>query len=854
MRFTKHVLLFSLLSMSVLSTEAAILRGKVVDSKNVPLEFVNVSLLDASGKLVAGGIVDQTGHFELPNVKNGNYKLKISYVGYETIEKNITVNAKTNDALVRLSTFKMNDDSEILDEVNVVGQKSSMRLEIDKKVFDIGSQASAAGLSASEALETIPSVEVDSEGTISLRGSTSVTVWINGKAQGLTADNRGDILEQMPAESIDRIEVITNPSSKYSAEGSAGIINIILKRDRKAGYYGGVQLNLNNLGGGRTGANINYSSGLLDAYANIGLNRRVNEGGSYSDRDYLDGSGNRYANMITRSENDGKGNNLFSRAGATWHFTRHDDLGFGVMAMFGSNKNDTDYDYTNENFRNPSQGYTRTRHNHSEGNNRMIHADINYRHEWKTNHTLDAQFGYSTWRGPGDTYFDQTTYMYQPAASSALNPAIRSYQSQHRKMQNNSWSLQIDYVQPINKISKLEAGYKADWRREDSPTRTWNDEARTMDVITLYNRFIYNMDVHAAYVNYAGKITKRLGYQVGLRNEYWKVHTESTNFYQEIRERREGEPNLKPIDPRNTHFNKIFPTAFISWQITDHDEVQFNYTRRMHRPWGGQLNSFQNISDSTSISYGNPDLTPSYTNAFEINYLRTWEEHTLSVSSYYRPTSDVTQGLSYMEDNIRYSTTVNIAKESNSGIEIVSKNKLWHKVDVTTTLNGYYHKLDGGDFTTTLNGKEYGIHIDGSENFSWNARMQVQTILPGKISLQCRGNYNAPSKISQGRRESSWSFDASLKRQFFDGKFTVALNGRNLFNSRKWRTTTDYLSPEMGGYHQFSKNWRGNRRIILQLSYTFGNMRAKRGDRDRGDREDGNEPQMEYNGEGGGDD
>ena len=581
MRFTKHVLLFSLLSMAVLSTEAAILRGKVVDSKNVPLEFVNVSLLDASGKLVAGGIVDQTGHFELPNVKTGNYKLKISYVGYETIEKNITVNAKANDALVRLSTFKMNDDSEILDEVNVVGQKSSMRLEIDKKVFDIGSQASAAGLSASEALETIPSVEVDSEGTISLRGSTSVTVWINGKAQGLTADNRGDILEQMPAESIDRIEVITNPSSKYSAEGSAGIINIILKRDRKAGYY---------------------SSGLLDAYANIGLNRRVNEGGSYSDRDYLDGSGNRYANMITRSENDGKGNNLFSRAGATWHFTRHDDLGFGVMAMFGSNKNDTDYDYTNENFRNPSQGYTRTRHNHSEGNNRMIHADINYRHEWKTNHTLDAQFGYSTWRGPGDTYFDQTTYMYQPTASSALNPAIRSYQSQHRKMQNNSWSLQIDYVQPINKISKLEAGYKADWRREDSPTRTWNDEARTVDVITLYNRFIYNMDVHAAYVNYAGKITKRLGYQVGLRNEYWKVHTESTNFYQEIRERREGEPNLKPIDPRNTHFNKIFPTAFISWQITDHDEVQFNYTRRMHRPWGGQLNSFQNISDSTSIS------------------------------------------------------------------------------------------------------------------------------------------------------------------------------------------------------------------------------------------------------------
>ena len=819
MFFRKEILSLALLSMSLASSvDAAIIRGKVVDSKKQPLEFVNVTLFDGSGKMVTGSIVDATGRFELTGVSNGTYRLRISYVGYENIEQEIKVNTREKDGVVRLHTFTMNDDSELLQEVAVVGQRSDMRLEIDKKVFDIGSQASAAGLSASEALENIPSVEVDSEGSISLRGSTSVTVWINGKAQGLTADNRGDILDQMPAESIDRIEVITNPSSKYSAEGSAGIINIILKRDRKAGYYGGVQLNANNLGGGRAGANINYSSGLLDAYANVGYGRRVNEGGSYSDRDYLDADGSTYANMITRSENDNSGNNLFSRAGATWHFTKKDDLGFGVMAMFGNRENETDYTYTNRNRVTPSLGYDRTRHNGSDGSNRMMHADINYRHEWKTDHTLDVQLGYNTWRSPNDTYYEQVTYPYQPSTSSAHNPAITSYQSQESKIQNKSWGLQIDYVQPIGKAKKLEAGYRGDWRREDSPTRTWNDEARTIDVITLYNRFIYNMDIHAAYLNYGGKITKRLGYQLGLRNEYWKVHTESTNFYQEIRERRDGEPNLQPVEPRDKHFNQLFPTAFISWQITDHDELQVSYTRRMHRPWGGQMNSFQNISDSTSISYGNPDLTPSYTNAFELNYLRTWDEHTLSVSAYYRPTTDVTQGISYMEDNIRYSTSVNIAEELNSGLEIVAKNKLWHKVDVTTTLNGYYHKLDGGDFTTTLNGKNYDIHVTGSEDFAWNARMQVQTILPGKISLQMRGNYNAPRKITQGRRESSWSVDASLKRQFFDGKFTVALNMRDLFDSRKWRNTTDYMS-ETGGYHQYSKNWRAGRRFILQLNY-----------------------------------
>jgi len=855
MRFAKCLFLSVFSSMSVLALASnAIVKGKVVDSNKDPLEFVNVTLLDTNGNLVTGSIVDETGSFILPDVKNGNYKLKISYVGYETIEKNITINTKSDTRVVNLRTFTLMDDSEVLDEVAVVGQKSAMRLEIDKKVFDIGSQASAAGLSASEALENIPSVEVDAEGSISLRGSTSVTVWINGKAQGLTADNRGDILEQMPAESIDRIEVITNPSSKYSAEGSAGIINIILKRDRKAGYYGGIQLNANNLGGGRTGANINYSSGLLDAYANVGYGRRVHEGGSYNERDYLDGNGDMYAKMITNSENESAGNNLFTRAGATWHFTKADDLGFGIMGMFGNNKNDTDYDYDNQNFLNSAQSYLRKRHNHSEGNSRMMHGDINYRHEWKSDHTLDMQFGFNMWRSPNDTYYEQFTLMNPSAASNAEvgpnNPdVVSSYQSQSSKIQNKSWELQIDYVQPIGQVNKLEAGYKGTWRREDSPTRTWSDLARTQDVITLYNRFIYNMDIHAAYVNYGGKLTKHFGYQFGLRNEYWQVHTESTNFYQEIRARQDGEIALKPVEPRNTYFNKIFPTAFISWQINDNNELQLNYTRRMHRPWGGQMNSFQNISDSTSISYGNPELTPSYTNAFEINYLRTWEEHTLSVSTYYRPTSDVTQGISYMEDNIRYSTRVNVAKELNSGVEIVAKNKLWHKIDVTTTLNGYYHKLDGGDFTTQLNGKDYNISVTGSEDFAWNARMQIQTMLPGKISFQCRGNYNAPRKITQGTRESNWSFDASLKRQFFDGKFTVALNGRNLFNSRKWKSTTDYMS-ENGGYHQYSKNWRGNRRIILQLNYTFGNMRAKKGNRDENNNE---EPQMEYNGEGGGD-
>ena len=850
--FPKRIVATFLIATAAVTTSlAGVIKGKVVDQNRAPLEFVNVSLLDANGKLVTGAIVEESGRFQLIDVKDGTYTLRLTYVGYQTLERKVTLGFAQKDHTLNLHTLTLQDDSAVLDDVTVVGQKSAMRFELDKKVFDIGSQASAVGLSASEALENIPSVEVDSEGSISLRGSTSVTVWINGKAQGLTSDNRGDILQQMPAESIDHIEVITNPSSKYSPEGSAGIINIVLKRDRKAGYYGGVQLNVNNEKGGRVGANINYSSGILEAYANLGVGRRVHNGGSYTDRDYLDAAGNKYANLITDSENENVGKNLFSRAGLTWHFTSKDEIGLNFMGMFGDDSRTTDYTYTYRELASTVNNYDRTRRSGNDGDNKMFHFGLDYRHEWKTNHTLDVQLSRNQWRSPSDTWYDQQTTMgvSDYCATGIETRQYSTYQSQQTTIQNKGWELQADYVQPIGQNNKFEAGYKGEWRREDSPTQTWNDEARQDNVITLYNRFIYNIDIHAAYLNYGGKIGKHFSYQLGLRNEYWKVHTESTNFYEEHPEyqKKSTDPEMQKVEPFDKNYNQLFPTAFLSWMINEGNELQVNYTRRMHRPWGGQMNSFQNISDSTSISYGNPELTPSYTNSFEFNYLRMWTEQTLSVSAYYRPTDDVTQNISYMENNIRYSTNVNVAKELQSGIEIVSKNKLWHTVDVTTTLNGYYHKLDGGDFTTMLNGKEYAVSVTGSEDFAWNARVQIQSMLPGKVSFQCRANYDAPRKITQGTRESSWSFDASLKRSFFDGKFTIALNGRNLFNSRKWRTTTDYMS-DAGGYHQYNKSWRGNRRIILQFNYTFGNMRAKKGDRERGDQNGDDDSGNSYSG------
>lgn len=806
--------------------QAAIVKGKVQDQNKDALEFVNVGLYQGE-KLIKGTTVDMTGKFQIDGVKPGTYKLKMTYVGYRPFEQTVTIKDKNDN--VNLHTLTMDEDHEVLAEAEVVTNKATMRLDIDKKIFDIGDQAAAAGLNASEALESIPSVEVDSEGNISLRGSESVTIWINGKAQGLTSDNRGDILQQMPAESIDHIEVITNPSSKYSPEGSAGIINIILKRDRKAGYYGGVKLSINNEKGGRAGANINYSSGIIDAYFNVGYGLRRNNGGNYTDRTFISG-GKDYANLLTEMSQDNKGHNLFFRTGLNWHPTKNDDIGIGYMGMRGKGNYDSDYNYTFRDFNNPANNYHQLRQRRNNDDPNMNHFDVNYTHRWADNHTLEASYSFSTWSMHNESDYYNSKEM--PNATGVKKST--SEQAQYTEMNNKGHEVKIDYARPMFKYQKMEAGYKGEWRRENTPNQTWSTIARLpeSEEPSLYNKFIYDMDVHAAYLNWGGKITKTLSYQVGVRNEYWKVHTMSYDW----------DNRQKGTDPEayDRHFNELFPTAFISWQATQNDEFQVNYTRRLRRPWGGQMNSFKNINDSTSISYGNPRLKSVFVNSLELNYLHKWEDHTLSASLFYRPSDNNIQSVSYLVGTTRYQTSVNVGSELSTGLELIAKNKvLWRKVDLTTTLNMYYYNLEGGDFEVDV--REPGatsalmktISVKDDSQFTWNVKMQAQIMLPGKVSMGLTGQYTAPRAITQGKRKATWYMDASLKRSFFDGKFTVTLNGRNLFDSRRGKSDT-----EGEGFRQYSESWRGGRRIILQLGYTFGNMGKGKGKGGRSEMDD----------------
>ena len=799
MRKTAIALLAFFMPIFVLAQTAnGIIKGRLIDSKSKePLEFVTVALLPkGSTTPINGCSTDENGAFNITQVKAGDYVVKISFVGYLDDTRNINIG---KSGRIDLGTIPLKADNKLLKEVVISEQRSQMKFDIDKRVFTIDQNIAATGGSASDVLEDIPSVEVSNEGTVSLRGSESVTVWINGKAAGLTSDNQGDILQQMPAGSIEKIEVITNPSAKHSPEGTAGIINIVLKRDRKAGYYGSVQAGGDSEGGYNAGGNINYSSGKLDAY--LGLNYRNMKN---------DGDGNSFTEYFTRdmfqkqqSENWREPQNVFLRTGLTWRFTEKDEIYTNLMAMRTKGESGSNVKTLSGKLSTMEVNETRIRTTDQTNKPSMFNFEGGYRHTFKDGHYIDLSASHNIWNMDREAVYRQSTEWIG-------NPNIaNSYQYQSNNSESSTTEIKLDYENKISENARIEAGYHANLSRDENPTITYNDESHTQEDKNLFNRFIYNQDTHAFYGTYSGRIGK-FGYQAGLRAEYWRIKTRSLNWEQE------HNGNIPQYTDKD--FFNLFPSLFLSYSLPGNNELQVNYTRRLRRPWGGQLNNFSNISDSTNISFGNPNLTPEYSNAYELNYIKNWKEHTLSISGYYRTTEDVIERISYNQGNVIYTTFENVASQQSAGLEIIGKNRLFKKLDLTTTLNFFYYKLDG--FKYAINDQTVTGNAD--ENFSWNARMTASLMLPWAITMQATGRYNAKRIVAQGYREPNYSLDLGLRKSF-NQNWSLSLNARDLLDSRGWHNVT---SDEF--FRRDAKNSHGGRRFSATLTYSFGNMKAKR--------------------------
>ena len=797
MKKVTFIIVLSLLSFKVAT--GGVISGKVIDAKTKePLEYVTVVIRKPNvEKAVAGTLTDKSGTFILNSIPPDKYILTVSFVGYSTWEQDVTV--ETAEQKINLKPISIAEESEMLKEVEITGMKAQMKIDIDKKVFNVDQNIASTGGNASDVLNNIPSVEVDNEGSVSLRGNAAVTVWINGKASGLSSDNRGQILEQLPAENIEKIEVITNPSAKYSPEGTAGIINIILKENRKAGYFGNIQAGADSRGGYNGSFNINYGNRKIDAEASVGFRRRAFVNGGYSNRQNY-GLDTTFLNQT--STGDGYRQNLFTRLGLTYHLSRADHFNINGFGMFGGGNTSSEINYQSNM---PLSYLSSLRRSNNKGDMLGANLEIGYKHDFSKTSNIDFTASYNKWGMDNSTDYTQESQF----ASGVVN----SYQMQKQKIDPHNWEMQLDYVNAFNENSKVEAGYKASLRRENSPVETFagRDKNSAQPVHELYNKFIYNQDIHALYSTYSGRAGK-FGYQAGLRAEYTDRITRSLGF------------NMSEADvagDKNAYLD-FFPSVFLSYALPKDNEMQVNYTRRISRPWGGQLNSFRNITDSTNISFGNPLLMPEYSNAFELNYIKSMNAHILSLSAYYRTTDDVIQRISYMDDEmIMKSTHRNIAHTASAGTEIIAKNKLFSRLDLTTTLNLFYYKLD--DFMYQPDDANVPVIGRGQEDFSWNAKIIANFMIPKVFTLQVTGDYSARQYTTQGYRKPNYSIDAGIRKSF--DKLSISLSARDILASRKRRSVTYGTA-----FYQDAENWRGGRQVALTITYGFGNMRAKKPD------------------------
>ena len=825
--------------MFTLSVMAAEITGKAVDfGTKKPIDFANVSVMQGD-QLITGTITDASGNFTL-NIKDGQYTLVVSFMGYSEQRKEITVAGKP----LNVGRIALKEDTQTLQDVEVVAQGSSMRFELDKKVFTVDQNIASAGASVSDVLENIPSVDVDQEGNISLRNSEDVEIWINGKPAGLNSENRGQVLQQMPAGTIEKIELITNPSAKYSPEGTSGIINLVMKKDRAAGYYGSVQAGIDYAlakpwttpPGANVGFNINFNAGPVDGYFNVGYRYHTSNGGSITDRYNLSGAGSQVldsslikSHLTQEGSQTHKGGGMFARGGLNFHVAEGHTIGISGFGMVSdpkvftmSNSNHRTYTYVD--VLNSANNRTYTRDQSGTGYHPGGNATLDYTFEMD-NHKLTVSGTYNNFG------FNMLTDYMQ------IEGGDTTYQDQNSLSKEQGIEIKADYEWKPTPQSRLEAGYDytRNWSNSSSDAHNNNADGSHIRELNEYYAYFNGLTQnHALYITYGNRFWDKLSLQVGLRGEYYTRHLES--FYKDdagnTRDSYAAFPNKK-----DTSYFQLFPSAYIGYDFGNGHELQLNYTRRVRRPWGHQINPRMDFSDSTNIGYGNVDLLPAYTNNLELNYLKSWERHTLSAGVFWKYGEGAVQNIKYMDGNVMKNTYLNVATRQELGVELVAKNRLFGELlQLTTSANFYWNNIAAVNQTIMHQGTEIPVNLPKQNIFAGSVRVNAQFLFTKDFSGQLTAAYRSPRVVAQGTTSHSYSIDIGLRHTFLNKQLALALNVRDLLDSRARRNTT------WGeGFWQFSENRWHSRSISLTLTYNFGNQMGRRRGRPDGDFDGGSD-------------
>lgn len=791
----KYFLPLFFLSVQWAFAQNAIINGKVVSIDNAPVEFANVNLFQLPDSTFINALnTNEAGTFTFNNIGLGNYYITIKNFGFTSYQSSL-IAVVESESNITLPSITLQSSTNKLKEVEVTAEKSYMQQMADKKVYNVDKNITTAGGTAADVLNNIASTSQDADGNISLRGSENVSILINGKPSTIAGGDKAQILQQIPANTIQSIEVITNPSSKYDAEGATGIINIITKRNEKENLSG-------NIGVAYTIYDM-ISTNILLSYKN----KKYNIGGSYAinyNPRFFEGYSfreNIFADTAFNNEQTNNGTRIqftnTAKINADYYFNANNTLSTTFSFNRDKSENPETIAFLNYNV-SDVLGERRDRKVTNERVNNNYDAGINYKHLFKKKgNELSADFNFSNNRRNEFSKFEDNyaTINFVPGEYGVL------FTQTNTNIGNTfQYLAQIDNITLIGKTAKIETGIKSTVRNIEGNFELNNLDTLTntfqFDSLNGKRTFEYTEQVYAAYFNYSNKI-KALSYQAGIRAEQTFLDGSGQSF-------------TTPLTNVNRKYFNVFPSAFLAYTFKNQHQLQLNYAMRISRPQFSQLMPFVEISDPFNLRIGNPLLFPEIIHSIELGWNKTFiSKHNVSSTLYYRQTNNNINRIRTLNDEgVATVTFENLNKQFSYGAEIIIRNNFAKWVDVTTSFNGFQSYVNGTNVSANFTNNAFAYTFKNSVNFRFLKNTSFQTTF----------NYNSPIPIAQGRLISYWGFDAALKKDILKNKATIAINAQDIFFSRRFG-----VEQQQATFNQEFWRRRQSRVVVISFNYRFGN-------------------------------
>ena len=795
----KNILLigFALLSVQLLMSQNFTLSGKVIDQQTkTPLEYCTISILDSNtNQLVEGGITNTDGTFSI-EVTKGTYTVLIDYISFES--KKIETLAIDSDK--DLGTVLMEINTQQLENVVVVREKTEVEIRLDKRIYNVGKDLTIRGGTVSDVLDNVPSVTVDIEGNVALRGDQNVRILINGKPSSLVGVSGGEALRQLPAESIDKVEVITSPSARYEAEGSAGIINIILVKNKFGGFNGSLSSNIAYPKSFGVSGNLNYRTKKYNLFLNSGYNNGTSIGNSYYKSEFLKPEGN--DELIENRVFDRNRVGWNTNAGIEYFITEKSSL---TTSLFLSDRDNNNL-ATNQLFSTDFglETIETLRQEKEDEVSNTFEFNINFNHNFNDDGhklSIDFQKENSEEIEDGDVFVNEI----------APNPNKKMGETVLTDETFDQILFQADYVNPFSESGQFEAGFRTVLKDRVILYELTNEvTSGNFEINTdLSNTLEYQENIYAAYSQYGNKVGK-FSYFFGLRFEQTEITINQKTGNQEIK----------------NSYGDLFPTINLSYELTNSQSITLGFNRRISRPRGRFINPFPSRSSATNLFQGNPNIQPSYSNGVDLGYLKRWDQISLNGSVYFTRQTDVF--IFILEDTgektmvgetlvpILRRYPINLASQNRYGFELNSSASISKKWRVNGNINFFANDLKGSH-----NGKIYD-----KKSTSWSGRLSNTLTLPKKIDWQTNVFYRGPREDAQNKSKGFASVSTAISKDVLKDDGTITFRISDVFNSQRRRS--NLLTENVKNYSEFQ--WR-EPSYTLNFTYRFNERKSRKSNR-----------------------